>query len=705
MRLVLQAEASECGLACLAMAADHHGCGLQLRELRQRFQLSLKGAALPDLMRAAAELGLRSRPLRLELEQLPRLQTPCILHWNLNHFVVLARADARGIRVYDPALGKRRLGYREASEHFTGVALELTPAPDFQPRKAPSAMSLRRLTGRITGLWRAVALLLLLSLALQVFVVAAPFFLQWVVDQVLVSSDRDLLALLAIGFGLLLLLQLGTALLRGWAVIHLSSRLGLQLIGGVFSHLLKLPLEFFEKRHLGDVVSRMGSVRSIQRTLTTSLIEALVDGLMAIVTLAMMVLYSAKLALVSLAAVGAYLALRAISFRPLRDGTEQQLAAAARQQTHLLETIRGLQSVKVAGVEQRRDSEYANFLNETVNREVWLAAFNLGFANASAFVFGFERIAVIWMGALLVLDNAFSVGMLIAYLAYKDQFAGRVGALIDKGIELRMLKLHAERLSDIVLEPPDDDGDGRPATVLRDARIEVRGLSFRYADGEPWILEDLDFTIEDGEAVAIVGASGCGKSTLMKLLLGVLKPKRGQITVGGCEIRKAGVRHYRASVGAVLQDDRLFAGSIADNIAFGDEGLDLQRAQAAARMAAVHEEIAAMPMGYRSLIGDMGTSLSGGQQQRLLLARALYRRPRILFLDEATSHLDVQGERRVNEAVRRLRLTRVIVAHRPETIASADRVLLLRGGRIAREGRPRTGAARAIAAAGNTAVA
>ena len=705
MQLILQAEASECGLACLAMVADHHGCRLQLRELRQRFQLSLKGAALADLVRAAGKLGLRSRPLRLELAQLARLQTPCILHWDLNHFVVLAKADARGICVYDPAFGKRRLGYREASEHFTGVALELIPAPEFRPREAAPALSLRRLTGRITGLWRALALLLLLSLALQVFVVAGPFFLQWVVDQVLVSSDRDLLTLLAVAFGLLLLLRTGTAVLRGWAVIYLSSRLGLQLIGGVFSHLLKLPLEFFEKRHLGDVVSRMGSARSIQRTLTTSLIEALVDGLMAVVTLAMMLLYSAKLALVSLAAVGAYLALRATGFRSLRDGTEQQLTAAARQQTYLLETIRGLQSVKVAGVEQRRDSEYANLLNETVNREARLAAFNLGFANANAFVFGFERIAVVWIGALLVLDNTFSVGMLIAYLAYKDQFAGRVGALIDKCVELRMLKLHAERLSDIVLEPPDDDGLSCPADLPRDTRIEVRGLSFRYADGEPWILDNLDFTIEDGESVAIVGASGCGKSTLVKLLLGVLKPKRGHVSVGGRDIRTTGMRNYRALVGAVLQDDRLFAGSIADNIAFGDGAPDQLRVQAAARMAAVHEEIAAMPMGYRSLIGDMGTTLSGGQRQRVLLARALYRRPRILFLDEATSHLDLQGERLVNEAVRRLRLTRVIVAHRPETIASADRVLLLRDGGIAREGRAPQGAADPAAASADTAAA
>jgi ATP-binding cassette subfamily B protein RaxB len=681
------------------MASDHHGKRIDLRELRQRLGFSLKGATLPDVMNAAIRLGLQPRPLRLELPQLARLRLPCILHWNLNHFVVLARAGGRRIQVYDPAFGKRTLSYSEASRHFTGVALELTPTTNFEPGHTPPSISLRQLTGRITGLTRVLVLILLLSLVLQVFVVIGPFFLEWVVDQVLVSNDRDLLTVLALGFGLLLLLQVGTGLLRGWAVIYLSSRLGLQWMGSVFSHLLKLPLDFFERRHTGDVVSRLGSVRSIERTLTTSFVEALIDGLMATVTLAMMLLYSAKLALASVLAVALYLSLRAACFRPLRTGTEQQLVAGAKQQSHLLESIRGMQSLKVTGVERQRESRYANLMHETVNRDLWLARFGLGFNSASGLIFGGERIAVVSIGALLVLENTFSVGMLIAYLAYKDQFAGRVGALIDKWIELRMLRLHAERLADIVLAPP-DAAVSRPAgaALPPGSRIQIRDLSFRYSAGEAWILKDLSFRVEDGEAVAIVGASGCGKTTLIKILLGLLQPTGGSISVGGVELWKLAPQDYRAVVGAVLQDDQLFAGSVADNIALGDETPDPARIEAAARLAAVHDEIAALPMGYQSLIGDMGAILSGGQKQRVLLARALYRRPRILFLDEATSHLDVKRERRVNEAVRKLPLTRIVVAHRPETVASADRVLLLAGGRIVREARTAPAASRTAAA-------
>jgi ATP-binding cassette subfamily B protein RaxB len=511
--------------------------------------------------------------------------------------------------------------------------------------------------------------------------------MQWVVDQVLVSADHDLLLVIGLGFAMLLPLQVGIAVLRGWTVTHLSSRLGLQWMGNVFAHLLRLPLEFFGKRHLGDVSSRLESVQAIQKTLTTGFVEALIDGLMAVATLALMLVYSWKLAAVTLLAVAAYAGIRALAWRPLRDCSERQMMAAARQQSHLLETLRGMQSLKVAGGEARRGIAHDGLLVETMNQEVRLAHMGLAFNGASQLAFGAERIAVVWIGALLAMRNMFSVGMLVAYLAYKDQFAQRMGALIDRWMEFRMLRLHAERLADIVLAAPEEDAtDGDDAAPLsRHARIEVQGLGFRHAEGEPWVLRDCSFAIEPGESVAIVGASGSGKTTLVKLLLGLLEPCEGTIRVDGHDLRRIGARRLRAMCGAVMQEDQLFAGSLADNITFFDPAQDFARIEAAARLAAVHEDIVAMPMGYRSLIGDMGSSLSGGQRQRILLARALYRRPRVLLLDEATSHLDVANERLVTAAIARLRLTRIVVAHRPETIAGADRVLVLEAGRIVRE--------------------
>lgn len=688
MKAIIQSEAAECGLASLAMVANAHGMRLGLAEMRQRFPMSLKGAKLSQLIHIAQQLGFSTRPLRLDMEDLDKLKLPCILHWDLNHFVVLAKVGKDKITILDPAIGERKLSLAEVSDHFTGVALELAPTAEFKPQKAAPSVSARQLTGPVRGLWRALAQILLLSIALQVFVILAPFFMQWVVDQVLVSADKDLLTVLGLGFGLALLLQIAIGLLRGWSVVYLSTRLGLQWMGNVFAHLLKLPLDYFEKRHLGDITSRMGSVQAIQRTLTTSFVEAIIDGLMAVVTLALMLFYSWKLALVTLLAVVLYLGIRWLAYRPVRDRTEQQLVAAAKQQSHLLESLRGMQSLKVAGEESQRRATYENLMVDTVNQEVRLARMGLGFNSASQLVFGIERIAVIWIGALLTMQNVFSVGMLIAYLAYKDQFAQRMGGLIDKWIEFRMLRLHGERLADIVLTPPEDAQQLPELPPPEHPRIEMENLGFRYAEGEPWVLKACSFTVEPGESVAIIGASGCGKTTLVKLMLGLLEPTEGVIRIGGHDLRKVGPRNVRGIVGAVMQDDQLFAGSVADNISFFDPAHDQARIEAAARLAAVHDEIAAMPMGYHSLIGDMGSSLSGGQKQRVILARALYRNPKLLFLDEATSHLDVMKERLVNDAVKQLDLTKVIVAHRPETIASANRVLVMEQGRIVQELRP-----------------
>ncbi|MCS6946388.1 MAG: cysteine peptidase family C39 domain-containing protein, partial [Steroidobacteraceae bacterium] len=479
---ILQSEAAECGLACLAMIACWHGQHTNLRELRTRFPLALHGVNLARLIDVAGQLGFTSRPLRLELDDLPKLALPCILHWNFNHFVVLARLRRDGAIIVDPASGERCCRSAELSERFTGVALELRPGAHFARRAALPAVALRDLTGPVSGLAPALAAIALLSLSLQACVVLGPFYLQWVVDQVLVAADRDLLVVLALGFALLALLQVGIFALRGWSIAFLAARLGAQWLSNVVAHLLRLPLEFFERRHLGDIVSRLGAVQAMQRTLTGSCVEVLIDGLMAVATLAMMLLYSVPLAAVSLLVVAAYLVLRIGTLRALRTGTEGQLFAAATQQTHLLESIRGIRALRTAGCEDARHAGFLNRLNETVNREFALARLALLHSGAAQVLFGLERVTVIWLGASLVLRNEFSVGMLMAYLAYREQFALRIAGLIDKSVELRMLRLHGERLADIALAEPEPraGGDALPAGGSG-VDVHVEGLSYRYA--------------------------------------------------------------------------------------------------------------------------------------------------------------------------------------------------------------------------------
>jgi len=692
----LQTEAAECGLASLGMVACFHGHRVDLAAMRRRFTVSLKGATLAFLMQAAGKLGFAPRPLRLELAELPQLRVPCILHWDLNHFVVLASADARAAIVHDPALGIRRLSMAEVSKHFTGIALELTPTPEFRPADERRTVRLRDLLGPVSGLKRSLAQVFILALALQSVAVVSPFYMQWAVDGAVVTGDRDLLTVLGLGFLLLALIQVGIAALRSWVVLYLGTTLNLQWLANVFSHLLRLPVSWFERRHLGDVVSRFGAVSTIQRTLTSSFVEALIDGAMAVATLAMMLVYSSWLTAVAVAAVALYGVLRWTFYDPLRRATEEHIVHSAKQQSHFLETVRGVQSIKLFGRQEERRSRWLNLVVDAVNRDLASQKLTLGFRSANGLVFGIERVAIVWLGALLVLDSAFSVGMLFAFVAYKEQFSARVGGLIDKLIELRMLNLQGERLADIVLTAPEHESPPGPLDAI-DASLEVRAVSFRYSDPEPFVLINCSFRVSPGESVAIVGASGGGKTTLLKLMLGLLQPTDGKVLAGGVDIQKLGIDRYRKLVGTVMQDDQLFAGSIADNISFFDPSPDHACIEQCARMAAVHDDIAAMPMAYNTLIGDMGAALSGGQRQRILLARALYKRPRILFLDEATSALDVQKERAVNEAIRSLNLTRIIIAHRPETIASADRVVVMQGGKVAQDLRrvPEAGAASA----------
>ncbi|HEY2345120.1 MAG TPA: peptidase domain-containing ABC transporter [Xanthomonadaceae bacterium] len=673
----LQTEATECGLACLAMLARYHGCDVDVAGVRRRFSSSLKGANLSRLMEMAESLGFACRPVKVDLEQLKLLKTPCLLHWDLNHFVVLKSVTSRKVVVHDPAKGVLILTPQQVSRHFTGIAMEVSPAADFKPVRERQRMSLRALTGRVPGLGRALLQILALALALEVFALAGPFFLQWVLDQVVVSADRDLLVLLGAGFTGLAIARALTTVARAWAITWLSAMLNLQWSGNLFAHLIRLPLDWFEKRHVGDVVSRFGSVQAIQRTLTNQFVGSLVDGGMAVVTLVVLAMYSAALAGLVLALFAAYALLRWLSFRQVRQAHEEQIVYEARQESELLESIRGAMPIKLANKQPDRLSRYLNAVSESINRGIRIQRLDIGFLFFNETLFGVGRVALVWLAATLVLRNAFTAGALVAFVAYADQFFVRASGLIDAGIELGMLGLYVERASDIAASPVEKHMEPRWEGSLDETSIELRNVSFRYAQGEPWILRNCSLRIEPGESVALVGPSGCGKTTLVKLVLGLLEPCEGKVLFGGVDIRDLGLARYRGMLAAVMQDDQLFAGSIADNIAFFDAAATPERVQSAARAAAIHQDILAMTMGYNTHVGDMGSVLSGGQKQRVILARAIYREPRLLVLDEATSHLDMRSERTVNESIRLLNITRVFIAHRAETIASADRVLAL----------------------------
>ena len=685
--LILQAEVAECGLASMAMVASYYGHQLDMPAMRKRFSANLKGMNLQQLIELGDSLGLASRALQCPVEDVPKLALPCVLHWDMNHFVVLTKITKKKVYVNDPAMGKKTLTIEEFSQHFTGIALELTPTNKFEAKDEQQRMKLSQLWSKMTGLKSALVKLFALSIILQIFALATPYYMQWVVDEVLISHDQPLLIVLAIGFGLLSIFGVLATTVRSWLVLRLSSLLNMQMGVNLLRHLLRLPMNYFESRHVGDVVSRFGSLAQIRERITTGLVEATVDGVMSITVLVMMMLYSVKLSLVVLAAIALYVIARFALYRPLHQATEESIQNSAKEQSNFLENIRGIQTIKLFGNESQRQGIWQNRYAEVINADIRLGKLQIGFDGINKALFGIENVIVIYFAAMLVMEGSLSIGMVLAFIAYKGQLTQRFASLIEQLIQFKMMRLHLDRISDIALHDQEPNREGSVALLNNDGttkkgEISLENVCFSYGEDERNIIDNLSITIAAGDSVAITGDSGCGKTTLAKLMLGLLQPTSGRILLDGQDITQLGLKNYRQQVAAVMQDDTLLAGSIADNITFFNPEPNYLRVEQCAQLAAIHQDITKMTMGYNALVGDMGASLSGGQMQRLLLARALYKQPSVLFMDEATSHLDVDNEAKISEQIKHLEMTRIIIAHRPETINKANHILRMEQGQL-----------------------
>lgn len=681
--IIQGAEAAECGLACIAMVARYHGHDVDLNGLRQRFTLSMSGATLRSIMGFADSLGFAPRALRVELTALDKVRLPAILHWDLNHFVVLKSIRGGKAVIHDPALGTRTYTLDDLSNHFTGVALELTPSDTFEKVTARAPIKLTSLWSKMVGFWPAFFQILGLSLALQVAVFAAPFQMQLVVDEAIFRADRDLLTVLAIGFGALVVIQAMIEALRAWALQVFGQMLSFQMVGNLVRHMIRLPSDWFEKRHVGDIISRIGSASAIQDVLTRGVIAAIIDGLMAVVAIVILLLYSPILTAVVVGAVAINLIFAFALFPAMKARTEEQIIESAREQSHIMETVRAATTIKVMGREAERESSWRNLYANAINADVSVGKFQISLSFTQGLITGLQTVIVIYLGARTILaGDGFSVGMLFAFLSFRQTFTDRANALINQAIQFRFLNLHLDRLADIVTAEVETSPAAAPPRLDVRGAMSLSDIGFRYGAADRTILEGLNLTVQPGEFLAITGASGGGKTTLLKLMLGLRHPTAGTITLDGQTATPDLWRAWREQVGVVAQDDRLLSGTIADNIAFFDPDLDMVRVQQAAFAAQVHEDIVRMPMQYLSLVGDMGSTLSGGQKQRVLLARALYRQPRILILDEGTANLDVQTEEIIADLIAQLPITRIVVAHRPALLQRADRVLGVEGGKL-----------------------
>ena len=678
--VILQTEEAECGLACLAMCAAVAGYETDVLTLRRRHPVSMKGTTLARLVEIAGDLGFNARAVRLEMHELGQLRTPCILHWDLNHFVVMVRIEKGRLVVHDPELGRRDYSLDEVGNRFSGVALELMPRDSFKPRVEKMRLDLGMFLTSERDILVAFFQILLLSLALEGLGLLLPLINQWVIDDVVVTADVNLLVVIVVALFLISITRTATRMLRGWVLLAASISWNLRTSSSVFQHLVRLPVSFFEKRHVGDVTSRFRAVDEIQGTISTNFIETVLDGLMACIALAMMFYYSATLtAVVSVAALG-YVLVRFMMFGRYRAATEERIVRSAARDSFLFETLRGIPAIKFFS---QMGWQVAGWINRQVgvyNATVVTRKLDLVYQGANGLIGAIEVPLILFLMVGMILDKTYTVGMMVAFLAFKDQFLTRVIALAERMARFRLLRLQGERLADIVLTEPETES--LPADRLRvdpagPVEIELRNVSFRYAPGEDLVLKNINLKITPNDSVAIVGPSGCGKSTLLKIVAGMLVPEEGEVLLNGMPISRIGLATYRAMLGTVMQEDFLFSGSIFDNISMFDSVPDDERVIEASRIATVHNDIAVMPMGYQSLVGGMGTNLSGGQRQRILLARALYKQPRFLLLDEYTSMLDYETESKVQTGLAALPIGRFVITHRRRNLLPKDRIFVM----------------------------
>lgn len=684
--LITQLSAADCGAACLAMVLGYYGRATSVDSVRNALGGTAQGVNARQLADGARRLGLRCRGVKLELEQLKFATRGTILHWEMNHFVVLDKVDKHGARILDPAVGPRRVSWKDLGERCTGVALLLEPGPDFRAENTTKGRWARyaRWMNAAPGYWPRV---LTLSIVLQLVALAAPAAVGMTVDNVLPRHDGDLLQMIAIGALVALSVQLLTSYVRSGLLLHLRTYMDAQMTLELNEHLLSLPFSYFQQRSTGDLVLRLSSSAQIRDVLTSSALSAVLDGTMALVYFVVLLVVAPPLAAIALGVSVVQAVIALLSGRRNAELMSEQLAAQAKLSSAQVEALAAIEPIKSMGAEERITARFADLYVDVLNSA--LDRGRLGnVVSAITGALGFAGpVALLLMGAHLVLTGTLATGGMLALSALGSAFLTPVGALVATFTQLQTLRSYVHRVEDILDTAREPRPASPPPLAALTGALELSDVSFAYESSHAPVLQHVSLSVAPGEFVAIVGPSGSGKSTMARLLAGLIAPSSGSIAFDNVDQKLWNPSTLRSLLGMVTQDTRLLASSVRDNISLYDAAVGLPQIESAARLAEIHDDVMRLGLAYDTVLSDGGGSLSGGQRQRLSLARALLRSPSVLVLDEATSQLDTVTERRVQENLRRLACTRIVIAHRLSTIRDADRIVVLERGKVVDIGR------------------
>jgi ABC-type bacteriocin/lantibiotic exporter with double-glycine peptidase domain len=682
---VQQLTATECGAACLTMVLGYFGKALRLADVRSIMPPGRDGASALAILEAAAFYGLRARGVRVEADDIERLPTGTILHWEFNHFVVVERTRGDRVHLVDPGFGRRTVTREQLARSFTGVALLFEPGDAFTPAapaSRPIWRHLRTVLSQSGDWWRILAA----SALLQLFALALPLLTGAVVDSVVPHGDVHLLAVLGVALTGLTGAHFLASMIRAHLLIHLRTMFDARMTLDFLEHLLRLPYAFFQQRPAGDLLMRVNSNAVIREALTSGALSTLLDGSLVILYLVAILVVSPAFGLLVLALGLVQLAVLWLARRRQRELMSDTLHTQSQAESYLVELLSGIETLKSSGAEARAGQHWSGLFVDQLNVSVARSRLNAIVDAVTSTLRLASPLIILGFGTMQALAGTMSLGLVLALCALAGAFLTPLGNLTATIGQLQILGSYVERIEDILGAAP-EQAPGEPRLVHRaGGQIAVENVTFSYAPTSPPVLRELSLTIGAGQLVAIVGRSGSGKSTLGSLLLGLYAPASGRVFYDGVDLARIDLRSLRRQLGVVNQRAHLFAASVRENIAGGDPELSLEDVTAAAQRACVDEDILAMPMGYETLLLGGGASLSGGQRQRLTLARALVRRPAVLLLDEATSALDAVTEQAVQRELAALSCTRIVIAHRLSTIQKADLIVVLDQGRIVEKG-------------------
>ncbi len=683
---LLQLSETDCGAACLSMILRYYGKHVSINRLRDLANVSREGATLYSISEAAETLGFHTRGIRASYEHLLKAELPAIAHWQGFHYIVLYEATPDRVVVADPAIGLRKLSREEFEKGWTGYLLLMTPTARIE-----NVEESRTTFGRFLPLLKPYRALLfeifVASLVLQLFGLATPIFTQVIVDRVLVHQNTSMLNVLLIGMLIIAVFQTATAALRYYLLVHTTRRIDMQMVVNFYRHVLSLPMRYFEERKVGDILKRFNENARIRDFLTGRALGVMLDCLMVFVYLALMFFYNVKLTLVALAFIPGYVILTVIVTPIFKRQYREAFEKSAEADSQMVESVTGVGTVKATAAERRVRWKLEGLIVKSLNVQFRSALSGMATISIGNLLQTLNIIFLFWYGARLVIGGELSVGQLIAFNVLVGSITRPILSVVDLWREFQEINIALERLNDVFDAKPEEDPEKQALIRLPRIRghIKFDNVTFRYPTrADKNALANINLELLPGQTIALVGRSGSGKTTFANMLLRLHQPNEGRIFIDGYDLRQVSINSLRSQIGVVPQEVFLFSGTIRENIAFGDPEAPLEQVVGAAMLAGAHEFVSELPLGYETKIGERGQSLSGGQKQRIAIARALFKKPRILIFDEATSALDTESERAIQQNLDQILKDRttLIIAHRLSTVRNADLIVVMDRGTI-----------------------